>query len=220
MRYDNMRRDIDYEMLLGTEWNCENGPGITFREFADDQCISYEAVRRQVANYKKELYPHMRKEYRTYYLDDYAVQFLEERRRPQAQPDDSKQIRAQIKQLRDNLQESSLAKENYDKLYQELGSLKTENEYLKKEYEQCQKKLEEKETSYTELEKEYDDLRIRRLIEGNNYIIEINRKQNIIDKLLSMLLETHVLNEQNIEELLSIFHSSPTKVTDDNSFEL
>ena len=197
--------DSECERRLGTEWNCEYGRGMTMQEFANKCCISYEAIRRQVAQNKVKLYPHMRKENKTYYLDDDAVQFLEDHRKPQAQPDDSNQVRNQIKQLRDDIQESARSKEEFERLHQEIGALKAENEYLKKKCEQLKKDLEEKEISYKKLEDDYNDVRMRKIISNNKHTIEINQKQKIIDELYSIIKDAHLINDQNMEKLLSIF---------------
>lgn len=54
---------------------------ITLKEYAENKKISYEAVRRQVQRYKKELSGHIFKQGRTSYLDEFAQDFLSERRR-------------------------------------------------------------------------------------------------------------------------------------------
>lgn len=54
----------------------------TIRDFAKDNGISYEAVRKQIKRYeKKELQGHIIRKGRTQYLDDFAVNFLKERRK-------------------------------------------------------------------------------------------------------------------------------------------
>ena len=53
---------------------------ISFKEYATEHRISYEAVRKQVSRYSKELAGHVEKRNRKQYLDDYAVKFLDERR--------------------------------------------------------------------------------------------------------------------------------------------
>lgn len=52
----------------------------TIKEYAKEHDVSYEAVRKQVERYKKELDKHIIKKNRTQYLDDVAVNFLNERR--------------------------------------------------------------------------------------------------------------------------------------------
>ena len=54
---------------------------MTLKQYADDQGISYEAVRKQVIRYAEELSDHIITQDRKKYLDQYAVKFLTERRR-------------------------------------------------------------------------------------------------------------------------------------------
>ena len=54
---------------------------ITLKQYAKDQKISYEAVRKQVTRYYDELSDHIIKQNRTQFLDPWAVEFLTKRRR-------------------------------------------------------------------------------------------------------------------------------------------
>lgn len=53
---------------------------ISLKDYAADSGVSYEAVRRQIKRYEKELEGHIHKEGRTQFLDDEAVAFLEAHR--------------------------------------------------------------------------------------------------------------------------------------------
>lgn len=53
---------------------------VSMREYAAQKGVSYEAVRKQVNRYKKELEGHITKGSRTQYLDDEAVAFLDGKR--------------------------------------------------------------------------------------------------------------------------------------------
>lgn len=53
---------------------------ISIKEYAAQKGVSYEAVRKQVSRYKKELEGHITKVSRTQYLDDEAVAFLDGKR--------------------------------------------------------------------------------------------------------------------------------------------
>ena len=53
---------------------------ITLKEYAEKKSISYEAVRKQVSRYREELGDHIKKEGRTQYLDDWAEEYLDDRR--------------------------------------------------------------------------------------------------------------------------------------------
>lgn len=54
---------------------------ITMREYAQQKGVTYEAIRRQVAKYGDELRGHIVTRDRTKYLDEYAQDFLSDRRR-------------------------------------------------------------------------------------------------------------------------------------------
>ena len=53
---------------------------VSMREYAAQKGVSYEAARKQVSRYKKELEGHITKVSRTQYLDDEAVAFLDGKR--------------------------------------------------------------------------------------------------------------------------------------------
>lgn len=52
----------------------------TIREYAKNNGVSYEAIRKQIKTYEVELKDHIMKNGRTQYLDDYAVEFLNKKR--------------------------------------------------------------------------------------------------------------------------------------------
>lgn len=53
---------------------------ISMKDYAKQSGLSYEAVRKKVNRYEKELEGHIKKQHRTKYLDEYAVEFLEAHR--------------------------------------------------------------------------------------------------------------------------------------------
>ena len=53
---------------------------ISLKEYAHSKSISYEAVRKQIKRYSKELDGHISIVSRIHYLDDYAVDFLDSKR--------------------------------------------------------------------------------------------------------------------------------------------
>ena len=61
-------------------WLFKGNKMISIKEYAKSKGVSYEAVRKQVARYEKELKDHVKKVNRTKYLDDEAVAFLDEKR--------------------------------------------------------------------------------------------------------------------------------------------
>lgn len=54
---------------------------ITLKQFATEQGITYEAVRKQVVKYSEQLSGHIIKKSRVQYLDEQAVDFLKGKRR-------------------------------------------------------------------------------------------------------------------------------------------
>lgn len=53
---------------------------VSLRDYAKQKCVSYEAVRKQVKRYSKDLEGHIQKNGRTQFLDDEAVAFLDSKR--------------------------------------------------------------------------------------------------------------------------------------------
>lgn len=53
---------------------------MSIKDYANARKISYEAARQQVKRYEKELQGHISKQNRTQYLDDFAVELLDEHR--------------------------------------------------------------------------------------------------------------------------------------------
>lgn len=79
---------------------------ITIKDYAKDKNISYEAVRKQVKRYKEELKDHISIQNRTQFLDDFAVDFLNERRnespiiiQEQAKDEELERLREENKNL-------------------------------------------------------------------------------------------------------------------------
>lgn len=54
---------------------------MTIREYAKSRNISYEAARKQIARYRETLSDHITTKNRVSILDDFAVEFLDQRRR-------------------------------------------------------------------------------------------------------------------------------------------
>lgn len=52
----------------------------SIKDYAKSRKITYEAARQQVKRYEKELQGHIHRQNRTQYLDDYAVELLDDHR--------------------------------------------------------------------------------------------------------------------------------------------
>ena len=80
---------------------------VTIKQYAEDQGISYEAVRKQVVRYSDELSGHIIKRDRRQFLDQWAVDFLTEKRRQSPvvlvnmdQSEENERLREEIDSLR------------------------------------------------------------------------------------------------------------------------
>ena len=54
---------------------------VSIKQLAEQQNVSYEAIRKQIVRYSEELKGHIIRKNRTQYLDEWAVKFLKEKRR-------------------------------------------------------------------------------------------------------------------------------------------
>ena len=82
----------------------------TIKQYAEEQGVSYEAIRKQIGTYREDLKEHIIVKGRTQYLDDWAVNFLTERRKEnsvilinQDKADEAEALRQQIETLRTQL---------------------------------------------------------------------------------------------------------------------
>lgn len=82
----------------------------TIKQYAEEQGVSYEAIRKQIGTYREDLKEHIIVKGRTQYLDDWAVNFLTERRKEnpvilinQDKADEVEALRQQIETLRTQL---------------------------------------------------------------------------------------------------------------------
>ena len=135
---------------------------ISIKEYAAAKEISYEAVRKQVKRYSKELDGHITVSYRTHYLDDYAVNFLNQRRmvKPIVVVDDEN-----VQEMRNLQQENKdLAAANRDlmekllKAQNMIIALKDESNDLKLAVKELETKLLLEETTAKELQEVKEEL--------------------------------------------------------------
>lgn len=176
-------------------WTCSpsHEAGTTIQQYAEQHFISYEAARRQVKRYRHLLIPHIRKIYNTQFLDDQAVELLESHLRPKAQPEDTKQVRTQIKKLSEDMKETRINLDIIQNLNQEIGSLKIDNEHLKNTADKLEEDLNKYKSSYEELLAQYNELKIE-LVTSHE---EIKRQQESIQQLNKLIA--------NLEEKSDMF---------------
>ena len=82
----------------------------TIKQYAEEQGVSYEAIRKQIGTYREDLKEHIIVKGRTQYLDDWAVEFLSHKRKEnpvilvsQEKADEVEALRQQIETLRTQL---------------------------------------------------------------------------------------------------------------------
>lgn len=78
---------------------------ISIKDYAQENGVSYEAVRQQVIRYKDELAGHIRKQGRTQYLDDVAVAILNDHRAQNPVVVYNKDAGEQLRNLRAQVEE-------------------------------------------------------------------------------------------------------------------
>ena len=77
----------------------------TIRQFAEEQAVSYEAIRRQISSiYHEDLKDHIIKKGRTQYLDEFALEFLRKKRRENPVIVEVQDTREELDQLKDDNQ--------------------------------------------------------------------------------------------------------------------
>ena len=83
---------------------------MTVKQLADDQGVTYEAIRRLVSRHSDELKDHIHQKDQTRYLDEWAVDFLKKKRREspivvtvQDQGSEIETLQAQVEDLRARL---------------------------------------------------------------------------------------------------------------------
>lgn len=104
---------------------------VTLRDYAKQNNISYEAVRKQVVRYKKELEGHLIKDGRQQFLDEEAVAFLDAKRQKnpvaiiQMDKDETiEELKAQLDLAKNKIID---LQEQRDKLKDEKRNLELEN---------------------------------------------------------------------------------------------
>lgn len=156
---------------------------MTIKQFADDQGVSYEAVRKQVSRYAEELSGHILKQNRTQYLDEKAVEFLKERRRESPiimqtmdQGEEISRLKDQVESLRAQLMtaQNELLKSQDERLKAQDRIIELQDEAKKtledrarytallEDNEAKEKKLQEAEERITEARKTIEDLQKER----------------------------------------------------------
>ena len=149
---------------------------MTLRQYAEAQSITYEAVRKQVSRYTEELKDHIVKKNRVQYLDDWAIQFLTERRRERPIVQIGEELSAEVESLKAEVEslktklmtaQTELLKDK-DRIIELQESAnkaiedRTKYNLLLEESAAKDQKLKEKESIIEDLEKKTDELQRER----------------------------------------------------------
>lgn len=163
---------------------------MTFQEFANLEGITYEAVRRRVLKFQDELTEHIIQQGNVKYLDEYAINYLQENSRKSSSPELQPLIAAQ--------RELAVLQHENERLKQEQECLKQENATLQKTCDKwknaCADLEKEKQRYIAELasaeQKRNDDADYRKLMQRYTQSLEVNdtRLKSHID-LLNQALE-------------------------------
>lgn len=97
---------------------------MTIKEFAENQLVSYEAIRRQTITYKEELKGHIIRKGRTQYLDSYALEFLKQKRKENPIVADRKDYQGELDQLEEKVK---ILKDRIISLQNEINELRKEH---------------------------------------------------------------------------------------------
>jgi len=175
---------------------------MTLKQFADDQGISYEAVRRAVKRHGDKLNGHIIENDGIRYLDEEAVKILKERRRESPivvqtidQGDEIRELRAQIESLRSQLMQAQnellSGKDRIIALQDELKAgiedrakyqlLLTDNEEQKRKLMEAEAAIEEKQADLEQEKELRKDLQ-RQNEEQGKQIEELRREADSYEK--------------------------------------
>ena len=166
---------------------------MTFQEFANLEGITYEAVRRRVLKFQDELTEHIIQQGNVKYLDEYAINYLQENSRKSSSPELQPLIAAQ--------RELAVLQHENERLKQEQECLKQENAKLQKTCDKwknaCADLEKEKQRYIAELasaeQKRNDDADYRKLMQRYTQSLEVNdtRLKSHIDLLKQALEIAH-----------------------------
>lgn len=131
---------------------------MTLKEYATKNNISYEAVRQQVKRYSEELKNHVEVINRVQYLDQFAVEFLDHKRKNnivavynQEKNENQSQLEKEVNQLKGRLAQRN---EDYQELLNRLDQTSKQLallDSLEKEKDELKNKLQTSEDKVNEL---------------------------------------------------------------------
>ena len=145
----------------------------SIKQIAEEQNVSYEAIRKQIVRYSDELKDHIVRRNRTQYLDEWAVNFLKEKRKENPvilinmdKDEQIEELKAQVELLKNKLlvsqeqiitlqEENNKALETQVRYTALLEDTKAKDERLAK----AETTIEEQDDHIKEIERESEALR-------------------------------------------------------------
>lgn len=122
----------------------------TIREFAEEQHVSYEAIRKQLSVYSMDLKGHIVKKGRVQYLDEFAIEFLRKKRRDnpvivevQDNREEMEQLKADNEKLKNQIMLLQQQLIEAEKERNSMIEYKIRNEYLLESHNRDQAELKE-----------------------------------------------------------------------------
>lgn len=100
---------------------------LTIRQFAEQEMVSYEAVRRQLERYKDDLQGHIIRKGNTRFLDETAVNFLSEKRKDNPIIESKRNYQGEIEQLQEQVENLKIKLLEAQQKIINLHELETEN---------------------------------------------------------------------------------------------
>lgn len=147
----------------------------SIRQIAEEQGVSYEAIRKQIARYSDELKDHIVRQNRTQFIDAWGVNFLQEKRKENPivllnadQNEEIEALKAQVDLLKSKLLESQ----------ERIISLQDEARTALEDRIRCNILLEDNKRQETKLHEADEQIQtLQKQTEADHQIIEDLQKQ-------------------------------------------
>ena len=165
---------------------------VSIRDYAKMNNVSYEAIRQQVKRYEDELNGHIIKQNRTQFLDDVAVDILDQHRKENPVVIINKDTDSRLKQLEDENKNLLI------KVAQQADKISQLNEDLKNKIEQMTSLMLENKEKTSLLEQKKDQAeeinQLKEQLDQEKKGVDFGIWEKIDPKFLSVPLDVHTAN--------------------------
>lgn len=169
----------------------------SIKDFARDCGVSYEAVRKQIKRYEKELEGHIHRQGRTQYLDDVAVAFLSEHRyKPEMVLYEGGADDRRVQELQEEVNRLREKAETQAERIFELAEWKAEHALALVSAEQTQLALEASEAAQKDLEASRDEYKAKADENAQRAAEEAQKAAEAVQREQDALKEVQDLREQ------------------------